>query len=55
MSGRRILVVDDDPSDCELVILDVHLPSYDAPEVFALLRKKHLSRRVNFLGLPKAV
>lgn len=37
--------------DIELVILDAHMPVYNGFEIVAMLRKRHLMRRVKVLAL----
>ena len=48
--GSRALNMDLD-DDIELVILDVHLPTYDGVEVLMLLRGRQLSRPMKVLAL----
>lgn len=48
--GNRALNMDLE-DDIELVILDVHMPLYDGPEVLAMLRKRRLLRPVKVLAL----
>ena len=48
--GSRALNMDLD-DDIELVILDVHLPTFDGDEVLVMLRNRQLSRPVKVLAL----
>ena len=48
--GSRALNMDLD-DDIELVILDVHLPTYGGEEVLMMLRRRNLSRPLKVLAL----
>jgi hypothetical protein len=48
--GNRALNIGAE-DDIELVILDVHMPSYDGVEVLAMLREQHAVRPVKVLAL----
>ena len=48
--GNRALSMDLD-DDIELVILDVHMPEYEGPEVLAMLHKRRLARPLKVLAV----